>query len=162
SPDTVLANGTESSVITAIVHDAGGNLVGSGAMVNWTGDITDTSVTDANSRATLNVPASTAPQVVTVTATASMDDPGKAASVTFGVDKSTSLVSTLTLNPDSILANGKETSTATAVVTDAWGNPVGEGVTVTWSGDVSGSSQTDADSKATMTIAARTVPGVID
>jgi len=162
SPGEILANGAETSTFSAKVLDANGNEVGANALVTWSGDISGTTLTGPDSIAKLVAPARTVPGKVTVKASAGTEDIGKSAELVYKQDLSTVKVSDLVASSTTLLANGVDTSTLTATVTDAWGNAVGEGVEVQWSGDITGTSTTDAASKASIVIAARTSPGELN
>src|SRR5690606_39092475 len=83
SPASILANGADTSTLTATVSDANGNPVGAGVEVAWSGGVTGTSTTNASSEATFTAPAGTVPQTINVTAKASSSDPGKSATVEY-------------------------------------------------------------------------------
>ena len=157
TPASITANGTDSSALVATVEDASGNPVGAGVKVEWTsstGKLSGaSSVTDASGKATINLTGTTAGSA-TVTAKATAG--AATTTVALVADNATAKVLGLVATPASITANGKDSSTLVATVQDASGNPVGAGVTVSWStssGKVSGaSSVTDASGKATVTL----------
>jgi len=88
--------------------------------------------------------------------------PGKPATVPYEVDTSRVAVDSLTDSPRTLLANGAVAAGVTATVRDAWGNLVGSGVTVTFSGGITGTPTTDSSGKATLNTPTRTVPGTIN
>ena len=154
-----VANGTDGVVLTATVEDGSGNRVGAGVAVNWTatlGAIATTSVTDASGQATALLIAPVAPGTAIITATAAKGDAGKTVSVGFAVDVQKARVTELTPSKTSGLANGADTVTLTAMVADAWGNPVGAGVAVNWSASLgslgAAVSKTDGNSQATVVL----------
>lgn len=158
-----LADGTSTATLTATVQDAYGNLVGAGATVNWTTSVGtlsgSTSVTNADSKATITLTAPTSPGQANVQATASAVDPGKTVNVEF----LHAVVAALTASKSYGLADGANTTTLTATVQDTSGNPVGAGIVVNWTtslGQLSGStSVTNAASQATVTLTAPTTAG---
>ncbi len=162
-----VANGSDGVALTATIQDGSGNRVGAGVAVNWTstlGTITTTSATNASGEATALLTAPLIPGTALVTATAAKGDAGKAVSVGFAVDVRRARVTELTPSKTSGLANGADTVTFTATVDDGRGNPVGAGVTVSWSaslGTLAASvSKTDAGSQATIVLTAPSLAGV--
>src|SRR5690606_23709623 len=125
--------------------------------------VTGNSTTDAGSEAAFTAPAGTVPQTISVTAKASSSDPGQSATVEYGMDMSSLKVNTLVASPTSILANGTDTSTLTATVTDGWGNPAPAGIAVSWSTDlgvlIAQDAETNSSGKALATLQAGTVTG---
>ncbi|MCX0499145.1 hypothetical protein D3M71_08070 [Erwinia billingiae] len=125
--DNVTADGSDSSVITARVKDANGNLV-SGAKVTF--NVTDKGILSQNIAttvegiATVQLTSLTA-ESITVTATTDADATGKQTSVSFVGDPKTAIVDTLTASPTSgVVANGIDYSLLTATVKDINGNLV--------------------------------------
>ncbi|ADP16192.1 bacterial Ig-like domain protein [Achromobacter xylosoxidans A8] len=170
-----LANGTDTVTLTATVDDGRGSPVGAGVAVNWTtdrGTIAAASVTNASSQATVVLTAPTMIGQATVTAKCAPvrqgrslgSDPGKTAAIAFTVDTSSAHVIELSPSKTTGVANGRDTVTFTATVTDAGGNPVGAGVAVNWGatmGALAGAtSVTNASSQATIVLTAPTAAGV--
>ncbi|MGS1011848.1 Ig-like domain-containing protein [Achromobacter anxifer] len=168
TPASILANGRDKTLLTATVKDGKGNAVGAGVAVNWTaagGQLaSNSSNTDASGIAVTELLAATVPGTAVVTAKAGADDPGKTRSVDFLLDASDAKVVMLTPSKTSALANGIDTVTLTATVADGRGNPVGAGTAVHWGSSLgklgAASSSTDANSQATIVLAAPTAAGV--
>jgi adhesin/invasin len=166
TPASIAANGVSTSVLVATVKDAHNNLVGAGVSVAWSktgGTLSSAStVTNASGQATVTLTSATA--AVSVTVTASLPSGSASTPVAFVADTTTARVVSLVASPTSIVANGSNTSTLSATVFDANNNPVGAGVTVTWSasgGVLSASSSvTNASSVAVVTLRG-TVAGVV-
>lgn len=162
SPDSITANGTSTSTLTATIKDANGNLMSAGVSVTWATSAgtlaAATSTTDSEGKATVILTSSTTAQTATVTATAVAG--GKNASVTFVADVTTAKVSTLTASPASITANGTATSTLTATLKDANGNALGAGLSVTWSSTAgtlaAATSTTNSNGQATVVLTSST------
>ena len=155
TPAIVAANGSASSVLVATVEDAHGNPMSAGVSISWTATLgslsASSSMTDTSGKATVQLTSTKAGgSSVTASAVAGSSD----AQVTFTYDNATSRVVGITASPTTIVADGAQASTLVATVEDAQGNPVGAGVTVTWSttgGSLSASSSvTDASGKATV------------
>lgn len=135
----VVANNNDTDKVTAEVTDSYSHPL-SGVVVNWTVEKTDntpittkTSTTDSNGNAVLNLKSS---QTGTVTVSAAVNgtpaqetDP-----ITFVADTSSEKVSQVTLSKQQAVANGTDSITYEATVTDASGNPV-QNATVSWSAD---------------------------
>ncbi|MBO1014301.1 Ig-like domain-containing protein [Achromobacter sp. SD115] len=171
-----LANGTDTVTLTATVDDGRGSPVGAGVAVNWTtdrGTIAAASVTNASSQATVVLTAPTMIGQATVTAKCAPvrqgrslgSDPGKTAAIAFTADASSAHVIELSPSKTAGVANGRDTVTFTATVTDAGGNPVGAGVAVNWGatmGALAGAtSVTNASSQATIVLTAPTAVGSV-
>lgn len=131
----VKANGTDSSILTATVKDANGNLV-DGAKVFFTssagkGKLSQTSATTVNGVAT-TVLTSLSAETITVTATTNVDSTGKQAAVSFIGDSDTATIADLNASrTENVKANGQDSAMVTATVKDAQGNLV-NGATVTF------------------------------
>lgn len=132
----VTANGTATSLITAIVKDTYGNLV-SGAKVTFSVEgkaalKSVSAISNSEGKATVSL-SSTSATSSTVTALTDFNKTGKKVSVSFKADIATATVDSLTVSKASgIIANGKDASLLTAVVKDAHGNTV-SGAKVTFS-----------------------------
>ena len=139
SGSKALANGSDTLMLTALVTDARGNPVGAGVTVNWSasrGTLAATSVTNGKGETSVVLTAPTVAGMATIVAKAASEDAGKTVSATFVADESTARVVSLvpmrtagTTFPAGVGVN------LAATVQDAYGNPVGTGVTITWSGD---------------------------
>ena len=130
-PDTITADGTSTSTITATVTDAYNNRVADGTVVTFTaglGSIAPYTTTTTNGEATAILTATTTTGTSVVTATAGSAQ--GTTNVTFAPGPPVTL--TLTANPTSIEADGVSTSTLTATVVDAHGNAVADGTVVTF------------------------------
>ncbi|MGY8619753.1 Ig-like domain-containing protein [Pantoea agglomerans] len=156
---TVIANNADIATFSAIVKDAGGNLVAN-QTVNWTtnkGTLSGaSSTTDANGLATITLKDTVVgqAQVVAQTGTsASINAPA----VDFIADTTTATISSgdLTVDKTTVVANNADVAIFSAKVKDAHGNAV-PNATVKWTtnkGALSGStSTTDANGVATITL----------
>ena len=137
----VVANNNDTDKITAQVTDSFSHPL-SGVAVNWTVEKTDntpvttkTTTTDSSGNAVLTLKS---PKTGTVTVSAEVKgtpaqetDP-----ITFVADTASQRVSTITFSKDQALANGTDSITYTATVTDAQGNVI-DGAVVSWSADSS-------------------------
>jgi hypothetical protein len=131
NPNTLSADGSSNSVVTAVVTHCGG--AASGVVVTFTispalGTFPSTpytATTNASGIATGTLTAGTSTGTATVTATA--DSLAATTPVTFTGVSSISV----TADPDTLPANGSSTSTVTAMVTDTLGSPA-NGVVVTF------------------------------
>ncbi len=169
TPDSIEANGSSTSTLTAMVKDANGNSVGAGVAVTWkTTDgslASTTSMTNASGAASMVLTSSTAAGAVTVEALAGAAHDTAVVTFTAGAPAAGSNGLSLVAAPDSIEANGSSTSTLTAVVKDANGNSVGAGIAVTWktsAGTLANTtSTTDASGAASMVLTSSTVAGAV-
>jgi hypothetical protein len=131
NPNTLPADGSSTSLVTAVVTDCTGPA--NGVVVTFTINpalgtfpaTPYTATTDASGIATATLTAGMSTGMATVTATA--DSLVDTTTVTFGGMGSIAVAA----NPDTLLANGSDTSIVTAVVTDALGSPA-SGVVVTF------------------------------
>lgn len=156
---TRIANDVEFSTYTAVVKDAGGNPV-SNATVTWTTDLGTlsgtTSDTNAAGQATITLK-STLAGAAQATAAVNNKAAVDADTVIFTADGSTAVIGSgdLTVDETTVVANGSDVATYTAIVKDAHGNPV-SGFTVNWTtthGTLSGtSSTTGINGEATITL----------
>lgn len=166
-PASILANGRDKTVLKATVKDGKGNAVGAGVAVSWTATggrlSSNSSNTDANGIAVVELLSATVPGVAAITAKAGPQDPGKTGSVAFLLDASEAQVLRLTPSKTTALADGLDTVTFTATVADGRGNPAGAGIAVNWSASLgmlgAASSNTDASSQATVVLTAPTAAG---
>jgi adhesin/invasin len=131
SPNTVPANGTATSTLTVRVTDASGNGVSGQSVTLGSSDAGDVigAVTDHNDGSyTATITSSSAPGPATITATdttASLEGTGTL--YQYGPAASVSV----SANPTAIVADGFSTTTATAAVLDAEGDPIpGRAVTI--------------------------------
>ena len=165
NPDTVVANGTDTSSATATVKDSNSTPV-PGELVKFTssGDVTfsnsGTCTTDSTGSCSATITASKTAGAETITATTTnsktgtatlTENPGTAASVVLG------------LSPNSLPADGASQSTATVTVKDANNNPLSSAVVgFTTSGDVTFSNtscNTNSVGTCSVTITASTTSG---
>lgn len=155
---TLVANNTEFATYTAIVKDAGGNVV-PGVNVGWTtnnGTLSgSTSTTGTDGKATITLKSTVAGDTQVV---ASINGTSvNASNVTFTADTTTASIGSgdLTVDKTTVVANDTDIATYTALVKDANGNPV-PNLAVKWAtdlGTLSGAtSNTGADGKATITV----------
>lgn len=155
---TLVANNTEFATYTAIVKDAGGNLV-PGASVSWTtsnGTLSGaTSTTGTDGKATITLKSAKAGDAQ-VTATIN-GTPTNASNVTFTADTSTAAIGSgdLTVDKTTVVANDTDVATYTALVKDANGNAV-PNIAISWATDLgslsAATSNTGVDGKATITL----------
>jgi adhesin/invasin len=168
TPSAIEANGTSTSTLKATVNDANGNSVGGGVVVAWrtTGGAlaSNTSTTDDSGAASVVLTSSTVAGEVTVEASAEAAKNTATVMFTAGAPAAGTDGLTLVATPAAIEADGKTTSSLMALVRDANGNEVGEGVVVTWSttaGDLaSTTSTTDKSGTASVLLTSSTVAGV--
>ncbi|MGB3432238.1 inverse autotransporter beta domain-containing protein, partial [Achromobacter sp.] len=121
-----LANGTDTVTLTATVADARGNPVGAGVAVNWgtSGGLLASvaSITDANSRTTVELTAPTETGAATVTAKCAAGssskgasgDAGKTVTITFTADASSAHVIGLAPSKMAGVADGMDSVILTA------------------------------------------------
>lgn len=135
----VVANNVDSSTVTAQVLDDYNHPL-SGITVSWNAKKTDgtsvksaTSVTDSSGNATW-ILKSAKTGVVTVSAGVGSTAAKETGEITFIADSTSESVSLLTPDKTQATANGMDSITYTATVTDAQGNAV-SGATVSWSAD---------------------------
>ncbi|WP_338573537.1 Ig-like domain-containing protein [Erwinia billingiae] len=125
----VLANMSDSSELNAIVTDANGNHVKQADVffnVDGNGNLSvKAAKTNDEGYATVNLTNRTA-ELSTVTATTDADKTGKNTTVGFIADRTTAKVVSFTAFPPTAVANGYSAITLTAVVTDAYNNPVSQ------------------------------------
>ncbi len=161
-PTSIVADGTSTSTATATVRDANDNLVPNAPPAFTTSGGQEfpgltTEISPASTPAPVR--SSTTAGTATITATAGSASDGAPLTQTAGP---ATLVS-LSLSPDTVIANGTATSTATAVVTDVNSNRVsGHTVAFSASGDASaGSTTAQGDGTYTATIKSSTDVGDI-
>ncbi|MDA8481312.1 Ig-like domain-containing protein [Citrobacter sp. Awk 4] len=122
----IAADGTASSVLTATIKDANGNLL-KDANVIFSADSAvllsgGSAVTNESGQASITASSTHAGQY-SITAITAQDATGKAVSVSFVADGATASIDTLTANPvQDLIADGVTKSTITATVKDANGN----------------------------------------
>ncbi|MDZ7699068.1 MAG: invasin domain 3-containing protein [Deltaproteobacteria bacterium] len=161
NPTTIPADGSSSSTITATLKDGTGGAVSPGTSVTFnttlgrfsTGGTTITTATqDDSGVVAVSLISGTSPGTATVTCTSS------------GVSQSTTVAFsgepadiTVAASPSTLVADGSSTSTVTATVLDANGNPVPDGETLTVTveaGTISKINPTTTDGVATVTYTA--------
>ncbi|MFS9381068.1 Ig-like domain-containing protein [Citrobacter sp. ANG330] len=161
--ENVSADGTTTSVLTALVKDSNGNVLGS-TKVTFSSDnealklSASTAVTDENGQATVSA-TSLLSGIYTVTA--AVNGSSAKSTVTFIADEKTAKVETVVASPASdVVADGVVASTVTATVKDSNGNVV-VGETVTFKGDQAlklnaESAVTDSQGQAKITATSKT------
>ena len=142
SPDSIPADGTSSSAITATILDNTGAPVSKGtavAFVTSLGTILTPSVTtpDDSGVVTVSLIAGTTAGVAIVTASATSGTSTLTQSVMVTIGGKTGTI-VLTANPGTIPPDGTSSSAITATVTDNAGNPVEEGTEVTFTTSLAG------------------------
>ncbi|MCD6266247.1 MAG: Ig-like domain-containing protein, partial [Deltaproteobacteria bacterium] len=160
---SIVADGSSSTLITATVKDANGNNIADGTTVNFTttaGTLSAASATTTNGVATVTLTSPTNLGSATVTATCG------GASGTVSVSFIAGAVSaiTLTATPNNLTADASSTSTIKALVTDAQGNAVADGETISFSvttgtGTLSAPTATTTSGGATVTYTASRTAG---
>ena len=151
NPDSILANGTSTSTITAdMTKNSAGfdtsilGYIPDGTEINFTtdkgsiGSLTTTKTT-TNGKAQATLTSSTTPETATVSASAPPHTATATDTTTVdftAVPPGPSHTLTLTADPTSIVANGRSTSTLTATVKDESEDPVADGTKVYVSTDL--------------------------
>ncbi len=167
SPSTTTADGSSTSTATATVADANNNLVpGQTVAFTSSGSQAITGQKDnGDGTYTATITSTTKAGTSTITATDSSVNPGVSGTATLTQKPGSATGVVVALSPSSIVADGKTTSTATATVQDANGNPVGAGgdsVSITTSGTQPITSITDkGDGRYTATITSTNRPGTL-
>ncbi|MGP3593338.1 Ig-like domain-containing protein [Vagococcus sp. WN89Y] len=159
--DNALANGSATNSVKATVEDAYNNRV-AGLAVSFSADnsakIAGSATTDANGEVTTTITSTKAGQS-SVVATVNSSSQSKA--VTFIADSSTAqiLSGNLLVVDNNAKADGSETNSVKATVTDAFGNLL-SGQTVNFSADngasITGSGKTGSDGSVTVTMTSNT------
>jgi adhesin/invasin len=162
APSTVAADGASTTTATATVHDASGNPVAGETVAFGSSDAGDaiSGVTDnGDGTYSATITSSTTPGQATITASdAALSASGQATLIEQGPATSVQVM----LAPGSIIADGSSTTTATAIVQDAAGNPVaGDNVTFssTDAGDQFGTVSGHADGTYSVTMTSSTTVG---
>lgn len=147
---STVADGNTYTTLTATVTDLSGNKVGAGITVSWStnlGTLSNTSsITDANGKAIITLKSSTA-GVATVTATTPKGSSNT--QITYTSNVSTSKVVSVLTSIASIVSDGNDTATITALVEDTNGNPVPAGVVVNWATNIGSLEKTSSTTDAT-------------
>jgi hypothetical protein len=128
-PDSILADSSSTSVITATAVDAQGHLVGSEALVNFAttlGSVAPPARFTTGAVATATLTSST--EVGTAIVTATAGSVANSVLVDFIPGPPTNVA--VTAVPGAIVADGSSTAVVTATVTDAWDRPVADGTNV--------------------------------
>jgi hypothetical protein len=144
SPDSIPADGTSSSAITATILDNTGQPVAKGTAVTFVtnlGTILTPSVTtpDDSGVVTVSLIAGTTAGTAIVTASATSGTSTLTQSVMVTIGGKTGTI-VLTANPSTIPPDGTSSSAITATVRDNAGNPVEEGTEVTFTTSLTGTS----------------------
>jgi antitoxin component YwqK of YwqJK toxin-antitoxin module len=155
-----VADGTTSTLITAVVKDMDGNNIDDGTKVEFAttgGTLSGTSATTTNGEATVTLTSPTTIGSADITATV-----GKISGST-KVDFIAGPVTTLTLSasPNTLPADGTSTSTIQITAKDINGNPVADesiGLTASSGSLSAASAKTDESGVATITY---TAPGIV-
>ncbi|XTZ39993.1 Ig-like domain-containing protein [Salmonella enterica] len=153
--DNAKANGTDTNSVKATVTDANGNIV-AGRTVSFTADngatIATSGTTDAKGEVTITLISTRAGQS---NVTASINGSNQSQAVNFVADNSTAQVATLVVVKDNATANGTDTNSVKATVTDASGNILAAQV-VSFTADngasITANGTTDAKGEVTMTL----------
>lgn len=161
---SVVANNTDLAVVSAVVHDVNNQPV-VGATVNWTTNLgtlsASSSVTNSSGIATVNLKGTV---VGTATVNAVSDVvTSKNVTVDFKVDTTTAKIYSMSSSLSSIISDNETVGYAYAQLSDANGNPLGDGVTINWTASdkiglldetgnytLSSNSITDSKGKATI------------
>jgi adhesin/invasin len=158
SANIPLANAKDQSIVTAVVQDANENPVSDVEVIfTLSGKATPnqlTARTDNNGYAKMTL-TSTVAGSNTVTARTDMVKDSKSITVVFNADASTARIASLTATPaEGVLADGIAVSTITALITDAYDNPVTDtSVTFSAPGTLSEEqAQTDSAGMAVTTV----------
>ena len=156
----ILANNTATTVFSATVHDSNNQVVPN-ATVNWSttlGNLSNaTSVTNASGVAVITL-SGTVAGTATVSATSDAGT-AKTANVQLDADPSTANIFDISSSSTDVLADGSTPVNIYVQLADAYGNPLGAGITVNWTSpaestlDVNdyiqnASSQTDSTGRA--------------
>ncbi|MGZ6666048.1 MAG: Ig-like domain-containing protein [Solirubrobacteraceae bacterium] len=123
NPSSLLADGVSTTTATATVADAQGHLLSGEPVVFTSSDAAQTqkivnTTTTGSTSYTATITSTTTVGAVTITAT----DGSQTASQPLSQTAGPASVLTVTLNPAVIAANGTDTTTATATITDAQGH----------------------------------------
>lgn len=158
----VLANNTATTVLSATVHDSNGQVVPN-ATVNWSstlGNLSNaTSITNASGVAVITLSGTVAGAAIV----SAISDAGiaKNVNIQFEADPSTAKIDSTSSSDSDVVADGTTPVDIYAQLTDAYGNPLGAGLTVNWTSppastfDVNdyiqnATSQTDSTGRATI------------
>ena len=161
NPDSIPADGSSSSSITATIKDSSGAPVTSGTAVTFT----TTLGTFSNNLQSITVDTPDGTGIVSVsliagvtpgTATVTAGSNGVSAATYVVIGGSVGSI-TLTADPTSILADGGSSSAITATVKDAAGNPVNAGTSVVFTTNLG----TFSNGTATITVITSDATGVV-
>ena len=160
---SIVADGSSSTLITAVVEDINGYDVADGTTVNFSttsGTLSAASATTTNGLATVTL--TSAMNVGAATVTATCGGVSGNATVNFVADEVDDV--SLAAQPNTLSADGVSTSTIRAVVTDAQGNAI-DGETISFSvtvgtGTLSAPTAITTGGVATVTYIASTTAGV--
>ncbi|WP_287145245.1 Ig-like domain-containing protein [Achromobacter sp.] len=167
NPPTLIADGASKAQITAVVLDSAGMPVPEGTEVIWRADFGNlsgtSSKTDARGVATAGYTAPTAAGVAMLTASA-RGAADRTLEVPLTADSAGARVGVVVASKLEGLADGNDTVTFTATVSDTNGNLVGSGVNVAWSTDLgtlsTATSKTNSSSKASTIVTAPRAAGI--
>ncbi|RJR19119.1 MAG: hypothetical protein C4582_10810, partial [Desulfobacteraceae bacterium] len=144
---TLIAGGTSSTEITALVNDGNGNPIFSPTVVSFTttaGLLSASSAITSNGTVSVNLISATRIGFATITASAG----GAAANVVVTFIAGPISAINLTASPNNLTAGSSTTSTVRAQVIDAFGNPVADGQVISF-GITTGSGSLSALTAAT-------------
>ncbi|RZN40314.1 hypothetical protein FEK48_13755, partial [Escherichia sp. E2593] len=132
----VVANGNESVTWSVTVKDANGNIL-PGAQVNWSSNdpklifASTSSLADNQGVATIHF-TSTRAGLTTVSATTANGAAKQTTTLTFVADAKSAVLKNIAPDKTTLLADGKDSATLTAVAEDALGNPL-KNIQIDWS-----------------------------
>lgn len=135
----VTANNSDSAIVSATVKDTAGHLL-SGITVNWAIDKTDGSTLGSRTSITgddgiaKTVLKSAKTGSVKVSADVNGQNAKQTDTISFVADNSTQKISTITLSKTQAVANGTDSITYEAIVSDAQGNAIAD-ANVNWAAD---------------------------
>jgi hypothetical protein len=164
SPTEIIADGTSTATVTVTVRDQYDNLVADGAEISLAttaGTLTETTLVTASGTASTTITSTTETQVATITATCEGIE--KSGDITFIPGPPASI--DVTPASERIAADSTSTTIIEAVVTDANGNTVSDGTSVSFSssaGTLSTDTALTTDGVATVTLTAAGTPQTID
>ena len=162
---TLIAGGTTSTEITALVNDTNGNPITSPTVVSFSttaGLLSASNATTDDGNASVNLISATRIGFATITATAG----GAAASVVVTFIAGPPSAINLTATPNNLTAGSSTISTLRAQVIDAFGNPVADGQVIsfaitTGSGTLSALTASTSGGFASVSYTPSSTPGLV-
>ncbi|TGB89139.1 hypothetical protein CRG94_23655 [Escherichia sp. E3356] len=164
-----VADGNEPMTWSVTVKDANGNTL-PGALVNWNSSdpklifVSTSSLADNQGVATMHFTSTHAGQT-TVSATTANGAAKQTTTLTFVADTKSAVLKNITPDKTTLLADGKDSATLTAVAEDAQGNPL-KNVQIDWSSTSNtaqlsaSTTQTDEQGHVTVQVSSPTVEEV--